>query len=375
MYPRHAPRVLGEMRYLLVQGQRPTDLQIDSLTDPPLIAGLADEKSITQMRFARWWTLAETKPSRPWAMNLEERLLLWAARTAKPGALPKGFPNRSSHSTALAGKLRAAALAKSGDLAAAREEIRQVDADAEQARLSAQVELARGRPDLAAETPVLGDDMRNFLLRIRLDDRALERMAKHSGPAAKAARFELAVRLAANGKWSRAASLITKDEPPRAELWREAGALAKGRDAASELAFARFLDQNQEILLYEADHAFYRSLSERYVSLVHTGASRSGGRISKTEGDEPRRIEAALTRGTTRWLALEAYARALQANPRAKDAATTLEEADRTYNRLINWGGGGLFWESYAKNSPPALAIRAAGKTIRSPTGGSKGVP
>jgi hypothetical protein len=177
--------VLTEMRYLLLQGTQPAPAQVDAVGNPTLLAALADDGTITPARWSAWWALAEKTPARPWAKNLEERLLLWTAKNAKPGLLPPGFPSALSNPTALWGKLRAIALARSGDLAAAEEEIASVPEDPEQAPIAAQVRLARGRVEGALRTPGLPADAQSYLVRVLLNPPALALIPSPRPPASR----------------------------------------------------------------------------------------------------------------------------------------------------------------------------------------------
>ena len=300
MYPRHRPRVLGEMRYLLFQDQHPSASQIDGLTDPELITALAGASTITEARLHRWWRLAEASPSAKWATNLEERLLFWIAQHAKPGELPAEFPTTARDPSPLWAKLRAVALAKAGQLVPASREIEGVRPDGEQSEVASQIRVARGQPEIAARLPELGADALRYLVRVRLDTPALQRLALRDDAAAKEARAELAVRLSSVGRWELAARHIEKDDPDRAQLYRRAGALAVRRDADADLVLARFLDANPE-LFRPSDPGMYRVLSGLYTD-------------AKTPRGEARAIAAALTQGNARWRAFTLYARWLPAH-------------------------------------------------------------
>ena len=352
MYPRHRPRVLGEMRYLLLQDVAPSASQIDGLTNPELITALATTDTITEARFHRWWALAAASPAQKWATNLEERLLFWVAQHAQPGELPAEFPRTARDPSALWAKLRAVALGKAGQLVPASREIEGVQPDAEQAELASQLRLARGQPERAARLPELGVDALRYLVRVRLDTKALGRLATRHDAAGKEARAELAVRHTAAGRWEAAARRIDEDDPDRALLYRRAAALAARKDARADLDLARFLDANPE-LFRPSDPGMYRAMSAAY------GAA-------STSRDEARAIAATLTRGNARWRALTLYARWLPGHTQDYDAENALTEADRIYNRLINYGGAsGLFWDVSVRPSREAKAIRAAGKIVR----------
>ncbi len=353
-YPRLRVRTLAEMRYLLLRGVPPSSARVDALTDPALIAGFADGSTITPARFTRWWKLAAAHPRRPASTNLQERLLWWAAHTATPGHLPRGFPRRPRDPSPLWGKLRAAALIAAADWPGARAELAHLPDDPERSWLAAHYFVARSRPDLAAAVPKLAPDTRQYLVRVLVDSTALARLARGSSALARDARFESGVRLAAAGKWHAAAAMIQRDDPVQAKLWRQAEALAASHDADAPLGLARFLGEHRETLFYGADPDMYRAISARYDPKRNAGESAF--------------IEIALARSTPRWLALEAYTRWLEQNPRHAQARDVLVEADDTYNRLTNWAGGNyLFWGLYAPHSTLAARLRKAGRAVRAP--------
>lgn len=352
MYPRRRARVLAEMRFLLLQDRLPTSAQIDQLKDGELIAGLASDKTIDESRFDRWWTLSETS-KQAWAVNLQERLLAWAAQRARTNPLPARFPEKNQNPTPLWGKFRFAALIEARRWKSAREALLSLKADPEQARLATQYFIARKRPELAIELPKLAPDDQHYIVSVLCDDRALGQLEKSkSARAQKAARFERAVRLAATGKWRGAAKLIEKDDPARAKLWRKAAALAEAGDK-KQVEYARFLRDQHGKLLYSADRGFYRGLSQRYDALP-------------AKSPERPQIENALTRSSERWLAMEAYTRWLAKHSTEPKARGVLAEADAVYNLLVNWAGGEYYyWGKHAAKSPSAVELRRVGKSIR----------
>jgi hypothetical protein len=353
MYPRRKVRVLSEMRYLLLQDRLPTSTQLDALTDGQLIAGLARNSTIDATRFDRWWTVSERDKKAAWAINLQERLLLWAATGARTNALPQQFPDKADNPSQLWGKLRLAALIEARRWQSAREQIDSLKPDPEQARLAAQYFLARKRPDLAASVPKLDEDSRVYVVSVLVDDRALATLTRSkSKSVARMARFEQAVRLAARGKWRAGAKLIEKDEPAKAKRWNKIAVLSEGGDAKL-LAYARALRDAHGELLYPADRGFYRGVSYRFDSLPPKASERPA-------------IERAFTRTSERWLALEALTRWLSRHSTEARARSVLDESDAVFNLLVNWGGSDkLFWGAYAKKSATVAELRRLGKSIR----------
>lgn len=353
MYPRRRTRVLAEMRFLLLLDRLPSPTQLDALKDGELIAGLATQKTIDGPRFERWWALSETS-KQAWAVNLQERLLLWVALRASTNPLPASFPQKNANPTPLWGKLRLAALIESRRWKSAREAIASLKPDAERDRLAAQYFVGRKRPELAVELPKLAADDKQYILSVLVDDRGIALLEKSKSRQTQIdARFQHAVRLAATGSWRAGAKLIEKDDPARAKLWKKAASLAEGGDAKL-VEYARFLRDHHGKLLYPADRGFYRGLSLRHDALPAKSPERD-------------RIAAALQRTSERWLAVEAFARWLGKHSTEKKARGVLDEADAVYNLLVNWAGGDYyFWGKYAKKTRTAGDLRRLGKSVRS---------
>lgn len=352
LYADRRVRALAEMRYLLVMGHPPPRAQLDALKDPLLVTALTSEASLDAERFERRWALAEASPDTAWAENLRVRLLAWAARHAAPGALPKAFPDQVLRRSALAGKLRAAALMKAQRYDDAKAQLAALPVDAEQARLLAQLHALRGEWAAAAEVIELNDDGRRYLIRVLVEDAPLAKLARSKLPKVRQdALIELAARAARRGKWAEAVRHLHAAGRADAALVRKLGKLGQSRSGDAELELARFLDAHVGELFFEADPGFYRGMSLR--------EERAGP-------SEKARIAAALLRSHERALALEAYTRWLSkhsADPRAK---TVLAEADRAYVRLTNWGGSdGFFFGRWQKTSKTVAELRRVGKLVR----------
>jgi hypothetical protein len=118
-WPRHLPRVLGELRVLAVRGvvAEPTG---PAAADPRLRSAMLALRAPSRAEWDALWAMAEDSAARPWASNLQERLLEGAARYAVAGEpLPARFPARAERRTPLWGRLRLVALFAAGDTARA----------------------------------------------------------------------------------------------------------------------------------------------------------------------------------------------------------------------------------------------------------------
>lgn len=351
---RMRPRVLAEMRYLLRVGVPPTSAQVDGLSDPALLAGLVDHTTVDEARFARWWALAEAAKGRPAAVNLQERLLFWAAGQAPQSPLPAGFPQAAALPSPLWGKLRALALLAAGRTREAGEQIALIPADDERADLAVCQLLAEGRraEAAAAETHA---SARTYILRVLATDAELDALGRSVDAAlAREARLERAVRLAATAGFAAGAARIAADDPDRAALWRDLATIASSRDSGAQLELARALVRHDGQIFDSDDRAMYRATSWRWDPAARPA--------------EAAAITRSLERSTERWLALEAYTRWLEANPRHRDARAVLAEADTVYARLTNWAGGEYyFWGKHAPKTRLVARLRTVGRTVRVP--------
>lgn len=346
-------RALAEARYLLLHDVRPSPAQLDAQTDVAWVAGLADRQSIDEARFAKWWRLAESEKSRKASVSLQERLLHWVATRAEGKKLPASFPTEARSSTPFWGEMRAAGLIRSGDSAGALAQLAKLPAnDRARPELEASAHLAARRPELAARVPGLPEATRDYLLSVLVSPAEIEKLAREGGAVGVEARRELAIRTGSGGDWRKAASIVDKDDPTRAAGFRKVADLRASKDVHAALDLARFLDGKAGVLLGAPDRPTYRAMSARYGRPQHAAESAA--------------IEQAMIRGSERYQALVAYVDWIEKNPKAVEAKLALEEADATYNRLVNFSGDDtLFWGKYLPRSDLAKRLRAAGKAIR----------
>jgi len=354
---RRPARALAEMRYLLVQGMLPSEGVVTAMKDERLLSALvprlAAKKRLPNARWAAWWKRAEVARAKkmPWAVNFEERLLYVAAE--RGGSLPAGFPVRAQAPSPLWAKLRAAALARAGSLAAAEAQVVQAPPEPVQAQLLTQIRLQRGHLQAAAAVEQLADDARHYLIRVRGHDTMVDKLRGRAGALGADARLEWGQRLVARGQWTLAAKVIEPDDPTRADLWRRAAAIAAPGDDDAKLALARFLITHRAGLFDGHRNGFYRGLSWRH-------------RDPRLPASERQAIARYLIRASADWQALRLFIDWLQAHPHHADAPAVLKEADAAYNRLINRGGGDhYFWGRWAKHHPEVDALRRVGKAIR----------
>ena len=123
-------------------------------------------------------------------------------------------------------------------------------------------------------------------------------------------------------------------------------------------------------LFFGSDTEWYRSLNFRRYALdgEHTeSGGRRDPRLPWTASEERRAIRAHLRSTSELYLALRAYAAFLARAPGASRATlAVVREADRVYNRLVNWDNhNSRFWQEELEASPEAAAIRRAGRRSR----------
>jgi hypothetical protein len=353
LYHARRVRALAEMRYLLLQDQLPNRALTNSIHDVELVTALLSDDSLDSSTWPALWQRAAQAPAGV-GLNLQERLLVWAARYGAPGKLPAGFPSRPENPSTLWGKARAIALIQAHAWDRAVDELTSLPDDADRTLLLAQAEVQRGRPERAAAQPGLGNDARQYILGVMLDDAAVEKLCQSTDPRVRdPACLERAVRLASASRWSEATAIVTRVSPANAALWQQATQLAAARNPDHDLAWARFLDAHAGDLLFGLGNGPYRGISEREASLP-------------VGSPEKARIADMLQRSNERWLALQAYTQWLASHSGAPGASDVLGEADGVYNRLINWGGRTDFF--FGRTVPPSATskeLRRIGALVR----------
>jgi hypothetical protein len=354
LFPARRVRALSEMRYLLLQNAYPSARVTAKIQDFELTTALVTQDSLDAARFPILWRRARAAPPGVTRTNLEERLLAWAAQNTSPGKLPPSFPIDAEEPTPLWGKLRAIALLKAEQWDRAREQLALLPPSDERTRLSGYLLVRTGHPEAAAALPGVDPRARQYLIGALLTDAQVDSLAKSDDAKIRAmAEFEAAVRRARHDQWGEVVGLVDKSRADRAALFRSAKDVALGKGADRDLAWARFLDAHAGELFSDGDPGFYRAVSDREEKLP------SGAR-------ERTQIRDMLMRSTERWLALESYTRWLLAHPHAPDARDVLDEADRVFNRLINFGGADtFFWGRTAKGTSTIADLLRVGAEIR----------
>jgi hypothetical protein len=353
VYPARRVRALAELRYLLLQGDQPRPPAGVHAHDLELEAAFLRLDALDAARWSDLWREAQAAEPSAVAINLEERLLVWAAGKVSPGVLPAAFPARPRAPTPLWAKLRAAALIRAHEWDRALEQLAMLPRDDERTRLEAVADLQSGRAERAAELPGLSGDARAYVLGVVLDEAAVRRLCASTERTVRlAACFDLAVRLSRAGKWDEALPFARAAVPEHAALWEQAARIAQSSAPDRDLALARFLDGHDGEVVAEYDSGLYRGASAVAEGMPATSPERA-------------RVAEWLMRANERWLAVEAYTRWLAHNESAPGARAALDEADRAYNRVINRsGGGGLFFE-IGPRSTVAAELRRVGARVR----------
>jgi len=385
-WPRHLPRLLGEVRVLAARGMI-AEPPPGAASDPRLRSAMLTLRPPSRAEWDELWRLAEDSLARPWAPNLEERLLDAAARSAVAGApLPARFPARAmprdARRTPLWERLRMVALFAAGDLAGAEAQANALGADTTAARVRARLALLRGQWTRAVREPLLDVDARSYLVRVLLPDSALATLLddpRTDDSTRAAAAIALGSRDAARGSWSAGAWTAGARTLARggravpqglAARWTRAATLAADTSLDGRLAYARWLAGERGALFFGVDNAWYRSLGWRVRALRDTAAdgARRTPRAPVAADAEIAAIAAHLGATTEPRLALRAYGDWLvRTEPRAAtmraERQRIAREADRVYNLLVNWDANNTtFWQERLEQSPEARAIRRAGR-------------
>ena len=347
-------RALAEARYLLLQGVRPSAAQESALTDVAWIAALLQPSAIDDTSFAKWWAFSEAERGRKASVNLQERLLHWAATRPQGTKLPPSFPRDARAPSPFWAQMRAAAILRSGDSAGALAQLAMLPAqEPGRADLEASSQLAAGHPERAARVAGLGADAREYIVAVFVATPELEQLAQGTGPLGVMARKELGLRIGASGDFRKAASIIEKDDATRAASWRKIGDLTASKAPNARLELARHLAEHAGALFAQPETHVYRAISHRHAPTARPNESRN--------------LELAMSRRTERYQALVAYVDWLEQHPGDPEAKAALTEADATYNRLVNYSGDDhLYWGKTLPGSELAKRLRAVGKTVRS---------
>ncbi len=376
MYPRHPARVANELRFLTMQGSIPANLPVG--TPPEALVGLLDSHPLDANQWTTLWGRAQAAKGQPWALPVEEKLLLQLVDGPADDPLPAAFPAVAAAPSQTWAKLRLLvlaarpALSTSADFAA---QLALIDAkDPLLPPIIAHVALARHDWVGAIRTPGLAPASVQYLIRVLAPEDELKKLADDPD---KTIRWEVRLSLASrqlsrNGDWNAGAAMLEPVDPARAVLWRDAGKLAASNDPKQVLAYARFLRANGGMIFvgngYE-DVVWYRSLPVS--GPPEPGAIYNHAGVTPT--DEWAATDAWLKRSFSTYYALGAYARWLDllppGHPRGSaltDDYKVLAEADTTYNLLLNYGSGDYYaWARALPGSQPAKDVRRVGRVIR----------
>ena len=149
------------------------------------------------------------------------------------------------------------------------------------------------------------------------------------------------------GEYQTVATLLATADPEQAKAVSELAALKKGGD---KLLLARALvDRNWGAPLWSS---YYRGISQRYAALP-------------PDSSEARNIARYIEASSGPFHALGLFVQWLEAHPEASNARAVLSEADRAFNKLASYGGGGLFWDNRLKQHDLTTRLRKVGKRIR----------
>lgn len=374
VYPRHAQRVLADLRYLFAYSSAEVSLaklEARQPFDPLLLTAMVGvATTIVPTEWTRLWRLAEARPDAAWAVNLQERLLRAVGRRDSvmnlglpPGPLPEGYPDTPRSPTALWGALRLAELARRGRWQEAVEQAAVTPPSPDTAQIAFTAHLALDQTGAALAVPELSETERSYVLETLLTDAQL-RALLHT-PLADRAALTLAIRQANAGHWQRAAAIIAPYDPARAKLWHTAAQLSRGTTAADRLRWARFLAAQRRTLLWPTDNAWERSLNWVCTSAASTNFPTNS--VRQWTADYQCKAARERQLQSASWLALKAYATYLSRAPRSDESRAALREADVLYNWLINHCSGCFDWRTYLEKQPATAQIRRAGKRLRPP--------
>jgi len=350
LYPKRRVRALAEMQYLSLVGGMPTPHQLDSLTDPLLVALFANATTTTPARYARWWKLSELAPANV-AAALQERLLAVAARKPASAPLPPFFPEHAAKRTQYWGKLRAILLGQRARIAEAEQQLELLTAEPEQAGMLASTRLALGDPLKAARAPKLNADDVLYLLHVRLPRAKLLELQRDPDVVIREhALRAAALERVAQGDYQGAAALLQPFDTEQAKDLKQMAELSQRHDT---LGLARALRRHKQSLVLALEPWVYRGLSETLGTLP-------------ADSEEAKRITALIRGCSGSFRALRLLVEWLEAHRTAPSARAVLQEADGAYIELGAYGSyDNLYWSRYLQQHELAQRLRRVGKQIR----------
>lgn len=360
----HRPRVLSEMRYLMLQAMvPPVDRRIDGVLHAALLTG----RSLGVAAWNREWRASASLPPAV-RIATQERLLWHAATRPLADSLDRltGFPREAARPSVFWAELRALALARGGQRAAALQQLQGLEADSVIAPLRAQLLLGTGRWADGIRTPAIPFASRQYLVRVMAPDSVVSVLTRDPDrQLANEARLVHAVRLAAAGQWRPAIAALPAGQSRRAALWRTAGTLSADTSSRGRLAWARWLRQRNGSLFYGNDKPWYRSLNWRLGAIESTDSQYGfNSQLPWTAAAEQRAIGRHFRESFELYVALKAWV-AWLGRPGISPAERrrVAREADGAYRWLVDWDANNSgFWKGALEAEGIGRAIRMAAR-------------
>lgn len=382
MYPEHLPRVLVEMRHLILHfgyGDRYVEEIVDDENiDPvvrtallPYVSYINYAKSSKKLLpkpelWDKLWELSEINQTQPWAINLQERLLYAASvyDALQFSALTK-YPSKPRNPTLLWGQLRLATLIKHEQWDKAWEQAISLPED-DVAILKARYYILHGNAWEAVKIKALPWDAKRYLIDVLLTTDELKKILPVEDKKVESEIvLTLALHRASAGDWDSAISLVKRVEPEKAKLWAKCAELYKNNTQEGLLRLARFLKENDGTIFYGSNVDWYRTISSIFVYPSEKLCQKWTGQYEKNV------ISWHLTNSSELWRALQLYITYLSKALPSPKALAVLKEADECYNKLIvndrDWMGyeAPLFWTNYFKSNQLIAQLRKDGVRLR----------
>jgi hypothetical protein len=364
IYPRRLPRVVSEMRYLVMTGNSVPSID-DPRLDDALRTALVSWASLAPAAWTSWWRYSERMGSPAMRASMQERLLnrlLENETGAQPIELPPAFPADANGPTRLYRELRMLALMHADSFSLALAQSETIPLDSTSAPVRANLLLRARRWSDALALPFIDPWAKRYLVRLLAPDSVLDHASRGSTSLlTNEARLALAHRARRAGGWMAGVSVGTLPAE-KASLWRTAASMESDTSRAGTLRFARWLAARDGQLFLPRDKWWFRSLSWRLNVLSDTTDGRQYLRGAIEPAAEKEQIESLLL-ASEHFLALQAYARWLERAPSGPATRTVVREADRLYNGLVNYDpGNSEFWRDHLERVGVGPAIRRAGR-------------
>ena len=173
--------------------------------------------------------------------------------------------------------------------------------------------------------------------------------------------------------WAAGSEQIRAFDKKKSDRWSVLDKLSHDKSSRGLLSYARALANTKDTIFFPEESYISRSIKFRWGDLERAKLPAEKNpyarRVEPIGPDEETKLRVLLFDADQSFYALQAYAAYFKvANLKSSEAKKAIKEADKVYNRLLNWDHIAEAADEYSKrlNADPAVAeIRRAGEAIR----------